>query len=160
MPELGALTQSLNFSISAPKMWNRAPFAYLYLFQLYILVSRTWFYPVFVKFPPCGVPSFTGATRHRERVKINREWYRFLGSALKARTRTGNKSGHFYSGRCPVENLSWKQDRLHIYLLDFSQTLVVIKTEVHDSEKIRFWSSSQNWEINASDQQKWQITLQ
>lgn len=41
-----------------------------------------------------------------------------------------------------------------IYLLDFFQTPVVIKTEVHDSQKIRFWSSSQNREINASDQQK------
>lgn len=108
------------------------------------------------KFPPCGAPSLAGPARCCERVKSNgnREWYQFLGSALKARTRTGNNSGHFYSGLYPAENLSWKQDMLRIYLLDFFQTPFVTKTEVHNSEKIRFWSSSQNREINASDQQK------
>lgn len=42
----------------------------------------------------------------------------------------------------------------HLFAWGFFSNSFVIKTEVHDSEKIRFWSFSQNQEINASDQQK------
>lgn len=109
-------------------------------------------YSGFIQFAACGAP-------HQMLWKSNSKWNRFLGSALKARTRAGNNSGHSYTGLCPPEIRSWKPGTLHISLIDFFQTPVVIKTEVHDFEKIRFWSSSQNGEINASDQQKWQITL-
>lgn len=53
----------------------------------------------------------------------------------------------------PLPTRELELDTLHISLIDFFQTSVVMKTEVHDFEKIRFWSSSQNREINASDQQ-------
>lgn len=123
------------------------------LFQLYILVSRTRFYPVLVKFPPCGAPSLTRSTKYCETLKSKKEWHQLLGQPLKQEG--GLETIQVTSS--PTENLSWKKDILHLYFLIFF--FFLSKLLLSGSEKLGLVLQS-NPEINASDQQKGQTTLQ
>lgn len=78
-----ALTQSLNFSISASQMLNKRCYHFCPFFPIPVVYSgeQIGFYPVLVKFSPCGAPSLTWSTKCCERLRS--EWYQLLGQPSK-----------------------------------------------------------------------------
>lgn len=145
-----ALIQSLNLNISTPQ---RIPFDCLYLF-LYILGAGWTFTLCLYSSHSVELCPWLGPSDVvKERRILQTGVIMTPGPVLKAGSRAGTNSDQFYSRLCAAANVSCKQETLHISFILF-QAPLVIKTEVCDSEKRRFWSSSKKQGINAYDHQK------